>query len=86
MSNETTTPAQPRATTPDGFKVWCSFDELVELDSLKPNPRNPNKHPEAQLELLANIIKKGGWREKITSRRMAGLRHRGRRDGRPDCR
>ena len=33
MSNETTTPAQPRATTPDGFKVWCSFDELVELDS-----------------------------------------------------
>ena len=73
MSNETTTPAQPRATTPDGFKVWCSFDELVELDSLKPNPRNPNKHPEAQLELLANIIKKGGWREKITVSRRSGF-------------
>ena len=73
MSNETTTPAQPRATTPDGFKVWCSFDELVELDSLKPNPRNPNKHPEAQLELLANIITKGGWREKITVSRRSGF-------------
>ena len=73
MSNETTTPAQPRATTPDGFKVWCSFDELVELDSLKPNPRNPNKHPVAQLELLANIIKKGGWREKITVSRRSGF-------------
>lgn len=73
MSNETTTPAQPRATTPDGFKVWCSFDEIAELDSLKPNPRNPNKHPEAQLELLANIIKKGGWREKITVSRRSGF-------------
>ena len=34
MSTDITTPAaQPRATTPDGFKVWCSFDEIVKLDT-----------------------------------------------------
>lgn len=74
MSTDITTPAaQPRATTPDGFKVWCSFDEIVKLDTLKPNPRNPNKHPEAQLDLLANIIKKGGWRACITVSRRSGF-------------
>ena len=39
----------PREVTPDGFKVYCAYDEIVETDSLKPNPRNPNRHPEAQV-------------------------------------
>ena len=33
----------PREVTPDGFKVYCAYDEIVEIDSLKPNPRNPNR-------------------------------------------
>ena len=73
MNTEITTQAaQPRATTPDGIKVWCSYDEIVKLDTLKPNPRNPNKHPEAQLDLLASIIQKGGWRACITVSRRSG--------------
>ena len=46
----------PREVTPDGFKVYCAYDEIVETDSLKPNPRNPNRHPEAQVKMLAHII------------------------------
>lgn len=73
MEKNTTTPAPPRATTPDGFKVYCSFDEIAELDALKPNPRNPNRHPEAQIALLAQIIQKQGWRANITISRRSGM-------------
>lgn len=51
----------PREVTPDGFKVYCAYDEIVEIDSLKPNPRNPNRHPEAQVKMLARIIGEQGW-------------------------
>jgi ParB-like chromosome segregation protein Spo0J len=47
-------------------KVECAFGKLVPLDSLVPHPRNPNKHPEKQLELLAKIIRAHGWRAPIT--------------------
>lgn len=77
MSKETTTPAPPRATAPDGFKVYCAHDEIVELDTLKPNPRNPNKHPEAQLKMLAHIIQEQGWRAPITVSRRSGYIVRG---------
>ena len=38
------------------IEVWCSFDELVSVDSLNPNPKNPNKHPDSQIELLSKNI------------------------------
>lgn len=44
-------------TTADGIMVYCAFDEVVDISTLVPNPRNPNKHPKDQLELLAKIIK-----------------------------
>lgn len=49
MKNPITAPP-PREVTPDGFKVYCAYDEIVEIDSLKPNPRNPNRHPEAHVK------------------------------------
>ena len=67
----------PREVTPDGFKVYCAYDEIVEIDSLKPNPRNPNRHPEAQVKMLARIIGEQGWRAPITVSR----RQRPRRGG-----
>lgn len=69
---DTATPAKPRATTPDGFNVYCTFDEIVDIETLKPNPENPNKHPEAQIALLANAITKNGWRNNITISRRSG--------------
>lgn len=37
-------------------EVRCAYDELVPLVKLVPNPRNPNRHPESQIKLLARII------------------------------
>ena len=56
----------------DGVSVFCAFDEIVEIKNLKENPRNPNTHPTVQLELLAQIIKKTGWRAPITVSTLSG--------------
>jgi hypothetical protein len=39
----------------DGVKVYCNHDKLLSVSELIPHPNNPNKHPEEQIELLANI-------------------------------
>ena len=53
--------------------MYCAHDEVVDIDSVKPNPRNPNHHPEEQIELLAKIIQKQGWRKPITVSTRSGL-------------
>jgi 16S rRNA G966 N2-methylase RsmD len=68
---------KPRKLCNDGFAVFCSHDEIVELDTLIENPKNPNKHPEAQIELLAKIIKGSGWRAPITISKRSGFIVRG---------
>lgn len=45
--------------------VRCAFDELVGLETLVPNPRNPNQHPAQQIALLAKVIAHQGWRAPI---------------------
>lgn len=39
-----------------GVEVWCSFEKLVPVEEINPNPRNPNTHPQRQVELLAKNI------------------------------
>jgi DNA modification methylase len=56
-----------------GIEVWCAFDQLVPVDELRPNPRNPNKHPDGQIELLAKAIKYFGWRHTILVSKRSGL-------------
>ena len=65
--------AEPRATTPDGYAVYCAFDEIVEVEKLVPNPQNPNKHSNEQVELLGSIIKANGWRESVTVSKRSGF-------------
>lgn len=77
MNEKPITAPPPREVTPDGFKVYCAYDEIVEIDSLKPNPRNPNRHPEAQVMMLAHIIGEQGWRAPITVSRRSGYIVRG---------
>lgn len=67
------TGATPRAVTPDGVPVFCTYDDIVPLGELKPNPRNPNQHGEEQVALLAKIIEATGWRANITVSRRSGL-------------
>jgi hypothetical protein len=64
----------PKARTlANGIEVWCSFDKLVPVGELKPNPRNPNTHPQRQIELLAKNIRYFGWRQTITVSKLTGL-------------
>ena len=60
-----------------GFQVYCRYDEILAIGKLKPNPKNPNKHPARQVELLARIIREQGWRNPITVSRRSGLIVRG---------
>lgn len=53
--------------------VFCSFDELLDTEKVVGNPRNPNEHPEEQVELLAKIISHQGWRNNITISRQSGF-------------
>ncbi len=45
--------------------VYCAFDEIVPLGELKPNPKNPNRHPADQVKLLARVIEAQGWRQPV---------------------
>lgn len=53
--------------------VHCAYDKMVALDKIKPNPENPNEHPERQIKVLARIIKAQGWRNPITVSNRSGL-------------
>lgn len=45
--------------------VKCKYSKLVATDHLKPFPRNPNRHTDAQIQRLADIIEYQGWRRPI---------------------
>jgi len=55
------------------ISVRCAFDEMVRIPEIKPNPRNPNTHPPAQIELLAKLIRHQGWRLPIVISNLSGL-------------
>jgi DNA modification methylase len=55
------------------LQVYCAYDDLVNVTELKPNPQNPNAHPDLQIEKLAAIIDGQGWRHPITVSRLSGF-------------
>lgn len=55
------------------MKVRCAFDALVDVGQLKPNSRNPNKHPDEQISLLAKIMGHQGVRSPIVVSNQSGL-------------
>lgn len=67
---------EPRATI-GHVAVWCCHDEILPITKIKPRDNNPNKHPARQIELLANIIEKQGWRAVITISKRSGLMTKG---------
>ena len=56
-----------------GIPVYCAHDRIVPTAELKPNPKNPNKHPQSQIEALGGIIRGNGWRNPITVSTRSGL-------------
>lgn len=57
--------------------VYCAHDKIIPVGDVKPNPQNPNQHPEEQIKLLAKIITKQGWRAPVTVSTLSGLVVRG---------
>ena len=49
------------------IKIMCSYDKLVDPYELIENPKNPNRHPEKQIEILAKLIKSQGFRRPIVA-------------------
>jgi len=66
------TNAHPKAIA-DLIPVFCAFDKIVKTENLRPNPLNPNTHPDEQVKLLAEIIKATGWRSPITVSKQSGF-------------
>jgi len=60
------TPDPDEVPTAGGVPVFCAHDTLMDPGMLSPNPRNPNKHPDDQIALLAKVIAAQGWRAPIT--------------------
>ena len=56
-----------------GITVHCAHRYIADITELKPNGKNPNTHPDAQIALLAKIIREQGWRNPITVSARSGL-------------
>jgi len=54
-------------------KIECAFDEMVPVHKLVVNPKNPNKHPDKQIEMLAKIIDYQGQRAPIVVSSRSGF-------------
>lgn len=59
------------------IKICCAHTEVVDPTTLIPNPRNPNQHPQKQIELLAKLIQHQGWRAPVTVSNRSGYIVRG---------
>lgn len=54
-------------------QIKCEYSELVNIQDLVPNPKNPNKHPNKQISLLAGIIRFQGMRSPIVVSKRSGF-------------
>ena len=59
--------------TASTIPVHCAHARLADVTSLIPNPRNPNKHSDKQVALLAKVIRHQGWRAPITISKRSGF-------------
>ena len=62
--------SKPKPSSP---AIHCAHDRLADIASLIPNPRNPNKHGDKQIALLAKIIRHQGWRAPVVVSKRSGF-------------
>lgn len=55
------------------MKIHCTYNELTPVSSLKPSPKNRNKHSQEQIERLAKILEYQGWRYPIKVSNQSGF-------------
>ncbi len=66
-------PATDRPKEASGIAVHCAYDDLQDIVNLVAHPRNPNRHPDKQVALLAKVIRHQGWRSPIVVSRRSGF-------------
>jgi len=64
---------KPKPNTASTIPIHCSYARLADVTSLVANPRNPNKHSDKQVALLAKVIRHQGWRAPITISKRSGF-------------
>lgn len=53
--------------------VMCQHSRMADIADLKPHPKNPNKHSDEQVALLAKNIRHLGWRHPIIVSKRTGF-------------
>lgn len=53
------------------MEVYCEYKEMVNPETLVDHPRNPNTHPQKQIDVLAESIKTYGWRHPIVVSKLS---------------
>ncbi len=61
-----------KPTTETTPTVHCSHAALVDWATLKPHPKNYNRHPDEQVALLAKNIRTLGWRHPVIVSKLSG--------------
>jgi hypothetical protein len=59
------------------IKVNCAHDEMVDIKDLVPHPKNPNKHPDKQVDAFGVLLEEHGWRLPICVSTLSGFIVRG---------
>ena len=57
----------------ENIPIKCAHTAIIPIEQAIPNPKNPNTHPDNQIELLAKIIKATGWRNPIVISKRSGF-------------
>ena len=55
------------------MNIKCAYTDEVELHKLQPHPKNPNKHPDRQIELLSKVIDYQGMRSPLVVSKRSGF-------------
>ena len=56
-----------------GIPVYCRFEKMAAVESLKLHPKNPKGHPAGQLRVYAKIIRGNGWRRAVVVSKRSGF-------------
>ncbi len=54
------------------IKICCTYSDLVNINELVEHPKNPNRHPDKQISMLAKIIEAQGFRRPIVVSKRSG--------------
>lgn len=75
MPKSTPPPTKPVAQPPPSALpvIHCAHSKMEDIAALRPNPKNPNRHPPEQVRLLAKIIAATGFRNPIVVSDLSGF-------------